>query len=173
MRCDTKPVLSNRRTGTAITGLSFSFPINVKPSRLTFCRGDVFWEPTMTQSTNSVTESLLTSSRTLCHRSLKRKGRGLKTTVCLPLPTAVKVNSRDSDSLLRVTASCSSPFTSCICQIFQFLLMVLPLIRSTATKANSSGSPNGYADLKYRTLYIYCVLSKVSSGTQVVKVVQC
>ena len=133
----------HKRTGTAITGLSLSFPISVKPSRVTFCRGGILWEPTMTQSTERVAVRLLTSSRTLCHCSLKRKAKGPKTTVCLPASSDTKVNSTDSDSPLSLTDSCSLPFTSCICQIFQLLWMVLPLMRSTATNVNSSGSPRG------------------------------
>lgn len=140
---DATSVGYNRRTGTASTGLSLSFPINVKPSRLTLFRAGIFWEPIMAQSTNSVTERLFTCSTTLCHWSLKRVGRGPNTRVCLPVSSAVKVNSRDWDCPLSLTASCSMPFTSCICQIFQFVLMVLPLMRSTATNANSSGRPKG------------------------------
>lgn len=102
----------NKRTWTAIIGLSLGFPINVKPSRLTFRRGGTLSEPTMAQTTKRVTARSLTSSRTLCHCSLKRKTRGLKTAVCLPVSSAVKVNSRDLDSPLSLMASCSLPVTS-------------------------------------------------------------
>lgn len=133
-----------------MSGLSLGFPIKVNPSRLTFCRAGVFSEWIMWQSTNRVTECLLTSSRMLCQRSLKRESVWLNISVCLPVFSTVKANSTDFVSPLSLTASCSSPFALCICQIFQFLLTVLPLMRSTATNANSSGSPRGYADLKHK-----------------------
>lgn len=148
----------NQLTGTAKTGLSFSFPINVYPSRLTIPLWGVFWESTIMQSTNRVTERLLTFSKMLCHWELKRNGRKGKTAVSRVLFNVVKVNSRESDSPFSLTASCSSPFKSSICQIFQFLVTVLPFIRKTVTNANSTGSPRGYADLKHgREIVTYLV----------------